>query len=99
MERIIRISKGLFFMLLALFFLFETAIFSEEAYATTDDLDSAGSEQTDAMSGDCGADGSNVTWISDEDGTLTISGYGAMMSYSNRNKYWRNANGLLFKKE
>ena len=78
--------------------MFETAIFSEEAYATTDDLDSAGSEQTDAMSGDCGADGSNVTWISDEDGTLTISGYGAMMSYSNRNKYWRNAKRVIIQK-
>ncbi|MBR2413821.1 MAG: leucine-rich repeat domain-containing protein [Clostridia bacterium] len=34
-------------------------------------------------SGTCGADGDNLTWILDTDGTLTISGTGAMAEYSN----------------
>jgi len=34
-----------------------------------------------AASGDCGADGSNVTWQLDDAGVLTISGTGAMKDY------------------
>ncbi len=33
-------------------------------------------------SGKCGADGSNVTWVLDSDGVLTISGEGDMGNYS-----------------
>ena len=32
-------------------------------------------------SGECGAEGDNLVWVLAEDGTLTISGHGAMMDY------------------
>ena len=32
-------------------------------------------------SGECGAEGDNVTWVLDDTGTLTISGQGAMADY------------------
>ena len=35
-----------------------------------------------AESGTCGADGANVTWVLDDEGTLTISGEGDMKDYS-----------------
>ena len=36
---------------------------------------------TEVASGTCGAEGSNLTWTLDSDGTLTISGTGAMKEY------------------
>lgn len=44
-----------------------------EAYAET--------ETTAPTSGECGAEGSNVTWDLSSDGTLTISGEGAMADW------------------
>ncbi len=37
-------------------------------------------------SGNCGANGSNLTWTLDSEGTLTISGKGAMKDYDYKNK-------------
>lgn len=37
-------------------------------------------------SGKCGANGSNLTWTLDSEGTLTISGKGAMKDYDYKNK-------------
>ena len=44
----------------------------------------------EAASGSCGTDGdgSNVTWVLDESGTLTISGSGKMKSYVSENAPW-----------
>lgn len=44
----------------------------------------------EAASGSCGTDGdgSNVTWVLDESGTLTISGLGEMGSYTSRKAPW-----------
>ena len=41
-------------------------------------------------SGNCGAQGSNVTWTLDNNGTLTISGSGAMADFSSDNIPWGN---------
>lgn len=38
-------------------------------------------ETTIVASGDCGAEGSNITWELTSDGTLTVSGSGAMADY------------------
>jgi len=46
-------------------------------------------------SGDCGAEGSNVTWTLDADGLLTISGTGAMADYSNA-EVWYQSNAPWF---
>ena len=35
----------------------------------------------ETYSGVCGAEGDNLTWVLDEDGTLTVSGTGAMKNY------------------
>ena len=35
-------------------------------------------------SGECGAQGDNLTWTLDDQGTLTISGYGEMENYDTR---------------
>ena len=40
-------------------------------------------------SGTCGAQGDNLRWMLDEDGTLTISGTGAMQNYSSTSMPWR----------
>lgn len=37
-----------------------------------------------STSGNCGANGDNVTWELSDDGTLTISGSGKMKDYSYR---------------
>ncbi|MBO4676201.1 MAG: leucine-rich repeat protein, partial [Oscillospiraceae bacterium] len=39
-------------------------------------------------SGDCGADGNNLTWTLDSDGVLTISGTGAMADYNGNARPW-----------
>ena len=41
--------------------------------------------QADVLTGECGANGSNVTWTLDDEGTLTISGNGAMLDYYSYN--------------
>ena len=41
-----------------------------------------------ANSGNCGAEGSNVTWTLDANGKLTISGTGAMMDYDSSSPGW-----------
>ena len=38
-----------------------------------------------ASSGTCGANGDNLTWTLDDEGTLTISGTGEMEDYSSYN--------------
>lgn len=38
--------------------------------------------------GECGINGNNLTWSLDDDGTLTISGNGAMKNYSFRGAQW-----------
>ena len=39
-------------------------------------------------SGECGAEGDNVTWVLDDAGTLTISGTGAMADFEIWNRPW-----------
>lgn len=39
-------------------------------------------------SGECGAEGDNVTWVLDDTGTLTISGTGAMADYNGTATPW-----------
>lgn len=63
-------------------------------------------EPTIIASGDCGKDGSNVTWALDSTGLLTISGEGEMESYSSVNKNgwittapWRNRASTLIIQE
>lgn len=41
-------------------------------------------------SGNCGASGSNLTWVLNDDYSLVISGTGAMNAYSSSNTPWRN---------
>ena len=43
---------------------------------------------TTVASGTCGAKGDNLTWTLDDEGTLTISGTGAMADYEWRNSPW-----------
>ncbi len=40
-------------------------------------------------SGECGAEGDNVTWVLDDTGTLTISGQGAMADYDIVDRPWK----------
>lgn len=42
-------------------------------------------EKTIVASGECGAQGDNVTWTLDNEGTLTLSGTGATADYNNYN--------------
>ena len=39
-------------------------------------------------SGECGAEGDNVTWTLDDDGTLTLSGSGSMKNYAWNSSPW-----------
>ena len=39
-------------------------------------------------SGECGADGDNVTWTLDDEGVLTISGQGEMTSWNSKKSPW-----------
>ena len=45
-------------------------------------LDLFAEDENVIASGECGADGYNLTWVLTEDGTLTISGSGKMQDYS-----------------
>ena len=45
-------------------------------------LDLLSEDENVIASGECGADGDNLTWMLTEDGTLTISGNGRMENYS-----------------
>ena len=71
---------------------------STETTASTEETTSAATEPTEETtepaldlfaedenviaSGECGANGDNLTWVLTDDGTLTISGSGKMKSYS-----------------
>ena len=41
-----------------------------------------------ADSGTCGAEGDNLTWTLDDEGTLTISGAGAMADYDYKSPWY-----------
>ena len=45
-------------------------------------------ERSNTASGTCGINGSNLTWVLDADGTLTISGSGAMADYASVDAPW-----------
>ena len=45
-------------------------------------------------SGTCGKDGDNLTWTLSTEGTLTISGTGAMADYSNTNPWYDNRSSI-----
>ena len=48
----------------------------------SENLHSVSTEDSDIVaSGECGAEGDNLTWTFDDNGTLTISGKGAIMDY------------------
>ena len=54
--------------------------------------------QADVLTGECGANGSNVTWTLDDEGILTISGNGAMLDYYSYNSTvpaWKQASRLV----
>ena len=46
-------------------------------------LDLLSEDENVIASGECGANGDNLTWVLTKDGTLTISGEGEMSNYSN----------------
>ena len=48
-------------------------------------LDLLSEDENVIASGECGADGDNLTWVLTEDGTLTISGDGCMDDYAETN--------------
>ncbi len=50
-----------------------------------------------ATSGNCGANGDNVTWTLDDEGTLTISGEGDMEDYYNYGAPWYNSRSSITK--
>lgn len=50
-----------------------------------------------AESGSCGANGDNVTWTLDDEGTLTISGEGDMMDYYSYGVPWYNSHSNITK--
>ena len=61
-----------------------TAASTELTEETTEPtLDLLSEDENVIASGECGADGDNLTWVLTEDGTLTISGSGKMKDYSN----------------
>ena len=48
-----------------------------------------------ASSGTCGAEGDNLTWELDDEGTLTISGIGEMGSWRSYASPWKNYRGEI----
>lgn len=68
----------------------ETTVSTEETIAATEPteetteptLDLFAEDENVIASGECGANGDNLTWKLTEDGTLTISGEGRMENYS-----------------
>ncbi len=60
-----------------------TAASTEPTEETTEPtLDLLSEDENVLASGECGADGDNLTWVLTQDGTLTISGSGSMRGYS-----------------
>ena len=55
-------------------------------------------EPTIGASGDCGKDGSNVTWTLDSTGLLTISGTGAMADYMPSTPWGNGVTSVVIKK-
>ena len=51
-------------------------------------LDLFAEDENVIASGECGANGDNLTWVLTDDGTLTISGSGEMKSYSGFHPTW-----------
>lgn len=61
----------------------ETIAATEPTEETTEPaLDLLSEDENVIVSGTCGAQGENLTWVLTEDGTLTISGKGEMKDYS-----------------
>ena len=65
----------------------EAAASTEETTtaATEPTLDLLSEDENVIASGECGADGDNLTWVLTKDGTLTISGEGKMKEYVDTN--------------
>ena len=67
-----------------------TAAITEPTEETTEPaLDLFADDENVIASGECGADGDNLTWTLNIDGTLTISGTGRMANYTNYTQPWR----------
>lgn len=72
--------------------------FTKKDSADGDDSgDTTDPNRTVIASGDCGANGDNVTWTLYDDGELVISGSGSMAGYYNDNRPWKSYIGNIKK--
>lgn len=51
-------------------------------------------QQTEISSGECGVEGSNITWTIDNGSTLLISGEGAMVDWDSKDSPWFNNDSI-----